>query len=91
MKPICIIPARGGSKGIRKKNIKIIAGKPLLGHVIEDIKKGKIFSHIIVSTEDKEIAKIAKKYGAEVPFVRPKKYATDTTESYLNKNFVKLL
>ena len=78
MKPICIIPARGGSKGIAKKNIKIIAGKPLLGHVIENIKKGNIFSHIIVSTEDKEIAKIAKKYGAEVPFVRPKKFATDT-------------
>ena len=78
MKPICIIPARGGSKGIAKKNIKIIAGKPLLGHVIEDIKRGNIFSHIIVSTEDKEIAKIAEKYGAEVPFVRPKKYATDT-------------
>jgi len=75
---ICIIPARGGSKGVPKKNIKIIAGKPLLGHVIENIKKGNIFSHIFVSTEDKQIKRIAEKYGAEVPFVRPKKLATDT-------------
>lgn len=78
MKPICIISARGGSKGVPKKNIKIIAGKPLLGHVIENIKKSKIFSHIFVSTEDEQIKKIAKKYGAEVPFVRPKNLATDT-------------
>ena len=78
LKPICIIPARGGSKGVPKKNIKNIAGKPLLGHVIENIKKSNIFSHIVVSTEDEQIAKIAKKYGAEVPFVRPKKLATDT-------------
>lgn len=78
MKPICIIPARGGSKGVPKKNIKNIAGKPLLGHVIQNIKKSDIFSHIIVSTEDKQIKKIAKKYGAEVPFVRPKNLATDT-------------
>lgn len=78
MKPICIIPARGGSKGVPKKNIKNIAGKPLLGHVIQNIKKSDIFSHIIVSTEDKQIEKIAKKYGAEVPFVRPKNLATDT-------------
>ncbi len=79
MKPICIIPARGGSKGVPKKNIKIIAGKPLLAHVIESLKKSAIFSYIIVSTEDKEIAKIAKKYGAIVPFIRPKRLATDTT------------
>ncbi len=79
MKPICIIPARGGSKGIPKKNIKRIAGKPLLAYVIEKIKKSNIFSHIIVSTEDDQIARIAKKYGAEVPFMRPKDLATDTT------------
>ena len=76
---ICIIPARGGSKGVPKKNIRKIAGKPLLGYVIENLKKGKNFSNIIVSTEDKEIARIAKKYGAEVPFLRPKKLASDTT------------
>lgn len=79
MKPICIIPARGGSKGVPKKNIRKINGKPLLGHVIEQINKSKIFSSIIVSTEDSEIAQISKKFGAEVPFIRPKNLATDST------------
>ena len=76
---ICIIPARGGSKGVPKKNIIKIGGKPLLGHVIENVKKSKIFTNIIVSTEDNEISKIAKKYGAEVPFERPKSLASDIT------------
>ena len=77
MKAICIIPARGGSKGVPKKNIKKINGKPLLAYVIESTLKSKIFDHVIVSTEDDEIAKIAKKFGAEVPFKRPKSLATD--------------
>ena len=79
MKPICIIPARGGSKGVPKKNIRKIAGKPLIYYTIKSSLKSKIFSHVYVSTEDKEIARIAKKYGAEVPFLRPKKLASDTT------------
>ena len=79
MKPICIIPARGGSKGVPKKNIRKIDGKPLLGHVIEHVKNSGIFSSVIVSTEDKETSQIAKKFGAEVPFMRPKNLATDTT------------
>jgi len=75
---ICIIPARGGSKGVPKKNIRKIAGKPLIYYTIKSSLKSKIFSHVYVSTEDKEIARIAKKYGAEVPFLRPKKLASDT-------------
>ena len=74
---ISIIPARGGSKGVPKKNIKKINGKPLLGYVIESALKSKIFSHVVVSTEDNEIAKIAKKFGADVPFKRPKSLASD--------------
>ena len=77
MNVICIIPARGGSKGVPKKNIKKINGKPLLGYVIESALKSKIFSHVVVSTEDNEIAKIAKKFGADVPFKRPKSLASD--------------
>ena len=77
MKPICIIPARGGSKGVRKKNIKLIGGKPLIAYTIETCLDSKIFSHVIVSTEDKKIASIAKEYGAEVPFMRPKKLSND--------------
>jgi CMP-N,N'-diacetyllegionaminic acid synthase len=78
VKPICIIAARGGSKGVPKKNIRIINSKPLIAHTIIKAKKSKIFSHVIVTTEDKKIARIAKQYGAEIPFMRPKKYATDT-------------
>ena len=59
MKPICIIPARRSSKGIPNKNITKILGVPLIGHVIQNVRNSKIFSHVIVSTEDKLIAKIA--------------------------------
>ena len=85
MKPVCIIPARGSSKGIPRKNIRKIGGKPLIAYTIKKAKKSKIFSHIVVSTEDKEIALIAKRYGAEVPFMRPKYLATDsvTTDDVL--------
>jgi len=79
MKPICIIPARGGSKGVPRKNIRRILNKPLIAYTIEKSLKSNIFSHVIVSTEDKEIAKISKKYGAEVPFMRPKNLAKDNT------------
>ena len=65
-KPICLIPARSGSKRIKNKNIKHFAGKPLIGHVIKIAKKSNIFSRIIVSTDSKKIAKIAKYYGAEI-------------------------
>ena len=78
MKPICFIGARGGSKGVPKKNIRPIAGKPLIAYTIQSALKSKLFSHVFVSTEDKDIASIAKKFGAEVPFMRPKNLATDT-------------
>ena len=77
LKPICIIAARGGSKGVPRKNLKIIAGRPLIAHTIRKALKSKIFSHVIVSTEDKSIASIAKRNGADVPFLRPKYLATD--------------
>ena len=79
MKPICFIAARGGSKGVKGKNIKKLGDKPLIAYTIESAKKSKIFSHVIVSTEDKKTAAIAKKYGAEVPFMRPKYLAADNT------------
>ena len=76
MKPVCLIAARRGSKGVPIKNIKMIGGKPLIAHTIKSSLESKIFSHVIVSTDDNQIAQIAKKYGAEVPFLRPKKLAT---------------
>ena len=79
MKPICLICARGGSKGVINKNIRIISKKPLIAHTIISAINSKLFSHVVVSTEDKKIAQISKKYGAEVPFLRPKNLALDTT------------
>jgi len=79
MKPICLICARGGSKGIPNKNIRIISKKPLIAHTITSAINSKLFSHVVVSTENKNIAQISKKYGAEVPFIRPKNLALDTT------------
>ncbi len=77
MKPICFIGARGGSKGVPRKNIRMMAGKPLIAYAIEDAINSNFFSSVIVSTEDIQIANVAKKYGADVPFLRPKKLATD--------------
>lgn len=79
LKIIAIIPARGGSKGLPRKNIFPLQGKPLIAYTIEVAKKSKYLSRIIVSTDDKEIALIAKKYGAEVPFLRPTELAQDDT------------
>ena len=78
MKPICFIGARGGSKGVPKKNIKKLNGKPLIAYSIESAISSKLFSHVIVSTDDKKIASVAREFGAEVPFLRPKRLATDS-------------
>ena len=77
----CIF-ARGGSKGIPNKNIKMFNGKPLIAWSIDHAKKVKKLKRIIVSTDSKKIAKVAEKYGAEVPFIRPKKLATDTSPEW---------
>ena len=76
-KIMCLILARGGSKRIPKKNVKKLAGKPLIAYTIECAKHSKYINRIIVSTDDKEIAKVAKEYGAEVPFYRPDKISQD--------------
>lgn len=76
---IAIIPARGGSKRIPKKNIKDFFGKPLIAYSIEAALASKLFEKVIVSTDDEEIAKIAIKYGAQVPFLRPKELSDDFT------------
>lgn len=78
---LAIIPARGGSKGIPRKNVKKLSGKPLIAWTIEAAKKSKSIDRIIVSTDDNEIAEISKKYGAEVPFLRPRELAEDSTPS----------
>ena len=76
-----IIPARGGSKGLPKKNILPLAGKPLIVWSIEAAKRSNYIDHCIVSTDNKEIANVAKLHGCEVPFLRPKHLALDETPS----------
>ena len=75
-----LIPARGGSKGLPRKNIKPLLGKPLIAWTIEQALASKYLDRVVVSTDDKEIADISKKYGAEVPFMRPKELAEDNAK-----------
>jgi len=76
---ICVIPARGGSKRIPRKNIKEFNGKPIIAYSIEAALKSNCFDQVIVSTDDDEIAEVAKKYGAQVPFLRPDELSDDYT------------
>lgn len=80
MKVLGIIPARGGSKGVKRKNIKILGGRPLIAHSIEAALQSNL-DDIIISTEDNEIAVIATNLGASVPFKRPKELAQDNSNS----------
>lgn len=76
---VAIIPARGGSKRIPRKNIKLFHGKPLIAYSIQTALQSKLFKKVLVSTDDEEIAQIAKEYGADVPFLRPKELSDDFT------------
>jgi CMP-N,N'-diacetyllegionaminic acid synthase len=82
MKIITIIPARSGSKSIPKKNIQLLAGKPLLAYSIEYSLRSKIVCRTIVSTDSEDIAKLAVDHGADVPFMRPSCFADDTSVDY---------
>lgn len=81
MNILAIIPARGGSKGIPRKNVKVLCGKPLIGYTIEAALKVDLLSEVMVSTEDNEIAEIAVLAGASVPFLRPPELARDTSST----------
>lgn len=76
---LAIIPARGGSKGVPRKNIRLLAGKPLIAWTIDEAKKSKYIDRLILSSEDEEIIKVAREYGCEVPFKRPFELAQDDT------------
>jgi pseudaminic acid cytidylyltransferase len=76
---VAIIPARGGSKRIPRKNIKTFAGKPIIAYSIEAAQKSNLFDRIIVTTDDEEIADVARLFGAEVPFMRPCELSDDHT------------
>lgn len=76
---LAIIPARGGSKGVPRKNIRLLAGKPLIAWTIDEANKSKYIDRLILSSEDEEIIKVAREYGCEVPFKRPVELAQDDT------------
>lgn len=80
-KVLAIIPARGGSKGVAKKNIRIVGDKPLIAWTIEESKKSKYIDHLVLSSDDPEIIQVAQSYGCHIPFVRPKHLAQDTSSS----------
>ena len=97
---LCTICARGGSKGVKNKNIKELNGKPLIAYTIEQAKASGLFEHIVISTDSDDIANVAKQYGAEVFFKRSSEMASDTagkldvikdaferSEKYYNKTF----
>lgn len=75
-----VVPARGGSRGIKNKNIRNFCGKPLIYYTIKEAKKSKYLDRLIVSTESPKIAAVAKLYGAKVPFFRPRKFAGDKSK-----------
>ncbi len=79
MKKLCVIPARGGSKRIPRKNIKPFAGRPMIAHPIRAALESGLFDTVIVSTEDEEIAAVARAEGATIPFMRPQSLADDQT------------
>ncbi|MFZ5633348.1 MAG: cytidylyltransferase domain-containing protein [Bacillota bacterium] len=76
---LAVIPARGGSKGIPRKNIRIVAGKPLIAWTIVEARKSKYIDRMILSSDDKEIISVAESWGCEAPFVRPAELAQDDT------------
>ncbi len=76
---LAVIPARGGSKRIPRKNVKDFCGEPMIAYAIKAAKQSGLFEHIVVSTDDEEIAKIANDYGAKTPFMRPLELADDFT------------
>jgi CMP-N,N'-diacetyllegionaminic acid synthase len=82
MKPLVIIPARGGSKGVPRKNIKFLGGKPLIEYTLNAAKQVTSKDLICVSTEDQEIKEVVESLGFKVPFLRPENLATDTAGTY---------
>ena len=82
MEILALIPARGGSKGLPKKNIIDLAGNPLIYYSIKVAKESKLINRVIVSTDNEEIAELSRKLGAEVPFIRPKFLAQDLTPDF---------
>lgn len=87
MNIVCVIPARGGSKGIPRKNIADVCGRPLIDYTIRTSLEAGVFSRVVVSTDDAEIAAVARACGAEVPFLRPAEFADDAVPPSLGVEY----
>lgn len=79
---LAVVPARGGSKGIPRKNLQLLAGKPLVAHAVEVACAAELITRVVCSTDDAEIAQVARDAGAQVPFLRPAELAQDTSEDW---------
>ncbi|MBV9578798.1 MAG: acylneuraminate cytidylyltransferase family protein [Chloroflexi bacterium] len=79
---LAVVPARGGSKGVPRKNLQLLGGRPLVAHAVDVGRQAKLVSRVLCSTDDPEIARVAREAGAEVPFLRPSELAQDTTEDW---------
>jgi CMP-N-acetylneuraminic acid synthetase len=82
LRVLAVVPARGGSKGIPRKNLQLLAGKPLVAHAVDVARAARLVSRVVCSTDDAEIAEAARAAGAEVPFLRPADLATDASEDW---------
>ena len=79
-KILAVIGLRSASKGLKNKNIKLLGGIPLFAHIVKSAKKSKLINRLIISTDSKHYQKLAKEWGAESPYLRPKKLAKDTAQ-----------
>jgi N-acylneuraminate cytidylyltransferase len=79
---LALVPARGGSKSIPRKNLRVVAGKPLVAHSIDHARAARTITRVILTTDDREIAEVGRAAGAEVPFLRPPEYAQDLSTDY---------
>jgi N-acylneuraminate cytidylyltransferase len=79
---LALVPARGGSKSVPRKNLRVVAGKPLIAHSVDHARKSSTVTRVIVTTDDQEIAEVGRAAGAEVPFMRPAEFAQDLSTDY---------
>ena len=79
---LAVITARGGSKGLPEKNVRLLAGKPMIAYTIDAAAKSRMLTRVLVSTDDEKIASVAREYGGDIPFLRPPELATDDTPVY---------
>src|SRR5437588_9340273 len=82
LRVLVVVPARGGSKGIPRKNLQLLGGRPLVAHAVDAARQATLVTRVLCSTDDPEIAETARRAGAQVPFLRPPELAQDSSEDW---------